>query len=57
MLDLGTGKMPHTLGAAVDEDGSLLDKVLWDIDELLELFGHFGGWSELRWLLCMCCGI
>lgn len=30
-----------TLRALVDEEGALADEVLWDIDELLDLVGHF----------------
>ena len=32
--------LERTLGAAVDEHGSILNKVLWDIKDLLKLVGH-----------------
>lgn len=39
--------LERTLGAAVDEHGSVLNKVLWDIKDLLKLVGHLGCVSAL----------
>lgn len=44
-----SAKAPHiplgilTLRALVDEEGALADKILWNIDELLDLVGHLEG--------------
>lgn len=38
--------LEHTLGAFADEEGSLTDKVLWDISEFLESLRHGDG--EMR---------
>ena len=46
----------RTLGASVDEKSAILNKILWDIDEFLDLVRHYGGEIdgapgriELRW--------
>lgn len=38
----------HTLGASLDEQRTVADKVLGDIGELLEVVGHYDGDSRDR---------
>ncbi len=40
-----SGEVAHTLSAPVNEHRSILNKVLWNIEDLLELVRH---------LCCMC---
>lgn len=40
--------IPHTLGASLDEQRTVADKVLGDIGELLEVVGHYDRISRYK---------